>query len=228
MNFQLLCLPSLTLGIASLLFLQFLCGFGELYARQSAVGCCAVSLLIVTPTPWRGGWALPGREGAFSWLCPLVWVGSRQQCSLQAVSGSSPGWRELGSLMARAVLAVLPRVIKRRGCCTSPLDPQSESLDLSRSRALQLRAEVSPWEGVVLFQTGSVGWYYTVRSPPGHSGDLWDTGPVVDAIISSGDWEKFFKRCFWAVIKIKILLNAFALENPSSERSDWWMVTPVI
>lgn len=149
MNFQLLCLPSLTLGIASLLFLQFLCGFGELYARQSAVGCCAVSLLTVTPTPWRGGWALPGREGAFSWLCPLVWVGSRQQCSLQAVSGSSPGWRELGSLMARAVLAVLPSVIKGRGCRTSPLDPQSESLDLSRSRALQLRAEVSPWEGVV-------------------------------------------------------------------------------
>lgn len=110
-------------GNCFLAVLQFLCGFGELYARQSAVGCCAVSLLTVTPTPWRGGWALPGREGTFSRLCPLVWVGSRQQCSLQAVSGSSPGWRELGSLMARAVLAVLPSVIKGRGCCTSPLDP---------------------------------------------------------------------------------------------------------
>lgn len=62
MNFQLLCLPSLTLGIASLLFLQFLCVFGELYARQSAVGGCAVSLLIChTHTLER--WMSTARQG---------------------------------------------------------------------------------------------------------------------------------------------------------------------
>lgn len=121
--------------------------------------CCEVSLLCCRilegwmSTAWWGGTlfltlslCVDGEQAAV-----LTWMEEQAEVAALVVSGSSQGWRWLGSLMARAVLSAPSTVIKCRGCCTSPLNPQSESLDFGRPRAPQLRWEVSPWEGVVLF-----------------------------------------------------------------------------
>lgn len=123
--------------------------------------------------------------------------------------------------MAGAVLSVLSTVIKCRGWCTSPLIPQSESfLDLSRSGTLQLRWEVGPWEGVVLFPDmvdqvllhcasaqewgcgGSVPLSQALwglrrhRASGGCSHFIWRLGEVFEKVFFGCDENQIFVECF--------------------------------
>lgn len=116
----------------------------------------------------------------------------------------------LRNLIARPCsLFWLFTALKCRGCCTSlPLPAQREPLvQISRSGALQLRWEVSTWEGVcyvtlfpVIVELGataatqwkSPGMRLWQLTPP-DTGHSWDTWPVVASSFQLG----IIGRDFW-------------------------------